>query len=663
MTVHPKPSAETLRRAEIRRRRKASIFWTAVHILGSLNLAVILLITIAGAIAFATVMESKFDTKVASYYIYNAVWFNFWLMALGLNLLCAAFTRWPWQRKHIGFVVTHAGIILMLSGAVIGKTMGFEAFVTLDKTKPPENRLFTKQDILTVETSGGLQGEMPVDTDLHPPTEQHPFILPLENSHLRLVVDRTTENLVPNDLLVSSTDATAPPGVTLHFLNVGMGQDVPANLLVADEFDTFDFFGMAKVQMVPSLDEAHPIALPGPAVPATPTEVRDATPFHETQMIFAAVAQAPIIDTDRDAQVGYVVKLAANPAKESALEITVTTPAGVSRTWPLHDLQANWASVAGDGDPVLFRVAKYWPDFDVKNSVPVSLSDQPRNPVILLQITGPSSVLPVAAPQAPAQAPPLVRGLALRVAPAREPGKLVYELERAGKIEARATIAQGGSIPLGWSKWTARVDAIFPHAELHREVKEFTGPVAPMMAAQMRTGIRAHLLAADGSSGPAEWIPGGTARELFAGNDFAQIGYGQRTIPLGFDITLLDFQVPRDEGTDTPSNYISTLRFNDRTTGRTRVDNAYMNSPAMFPGDFWRSLLGWNYKFSQANWDPQNLNQTTLQVLYDPGWPLKWTGSIGICCGIALMFYFMPKRTPQERSGRDETDLEEEPVK
>ncbi len=71
-----------------------------------------------------------------------------------------------------------------------------------------------------------------------------------------------------------------------------------------------------------------------------------------------------------------------------------------------------------------------------------------------------------------------------------------------------------------------------------------------------------------------------------------------------------------------------------------------MNSPAMFPGDFWRSLLGWNYKFSQANWNPDNLNETTLQVLYDPGWPFKWTGSLGICIGIALMFYFMPSAPP-----------------
>jgi len=121
-------------------------------------------------------------------------------------------------------------------------------------------------------------------------------------------------------------------------------------------------------------------------------------------------------------------------------------------------------------------------------------------------------------------------------------------------------------------------------------------------------------------------------------------------------MTLEDFQVPRDEGTETPSNYISTLRFDEPSTGRVAHGEASMNTPAMFPGDWWRSFLGWNYKFSQANWDPNNLNTTTLQVLYDPGWPFKWVGSLGICLGIALMFYFMPKRSASERGGRDEPE-------
>ena len=114
MTANPKPSAEAERRAAIKRRRGTSAFWMAVHLLGSLNVAVILLVTIAGMIAFATIMESKFDTAVARCYIYDNPLFTLWLVVLALNLTCAAFTRWPWQKKHIGFVVTHAGIILLL---------------------------------------------------------------------------------------------------------------------------------------------------------------------------------------------------------------------------------------------------------------------------------------------------------------------------------------------------------------------------------------------------------------------------------------------------------------------------------------------------------------------------------------------------------------------
>src|ERR1700722_4020236 len=263
---------------------------------------------------------------VPRYYIYDNPLFMLWLLVLALNLLCAAFTRWPWQRKHLGFVVTHAGIILMLTGAVIGKTMGFEAFVTLDKTKPPENRLFMHEDILTIDTSGGVRGQMPFDIVMRPPTVARPFTLPLENSTLRQLVDRATENLVPDDTLTASTDPVAPPGVVLHFINAGMGQNVAAHLMLGDGVDTFDFFGMAKIEMVDSLDEAHPIAPVKSAESVAPPPIapRNETPFHETHLVFADSPQTPVIDTDADAQSGYEVKLAPVAGKPDEFEATVT---------------------------------------------------------------------------------------------------------------------------------------------------------------------------------------------------------------------------------------------------------------------------------------------------------------------------------------------------
>ena len=180
MTANPKPS-EAARRAAIKHRRETSTFWMAVHLLGSLKLAVLLLVTIAGAIAFATIMESKFDSAVARYYIYNAAWFNVWLLVLGaesslrrLHPLAVA-EEAPRLRHHARGHHPHA------DGAVVGRIRcGFEAFVTLDKTKPPENRLILHDDILTIGTSDGVRGEIPFDTELRPPTEARPFTLPLE---------------------------------------------------------------------------------------------------------------------------------------------------------------------------------------------------------------------------------------------------------------------------------------------------------------------------------------------------------------------------------------------------------------------------------------------------------------------------------------------------
>jgi hypothetical protein len=82
-------------------------------------LALILLATIAIACAAATVAESEFSTKVAQVYIYKAPWFLIWLGVLCINLFAVTITRWPWEKKHTGFIVTHYGIITLLFGAIV----------------------------------------------------------------------------------------------------------------------------------------------------------------------------------------------------------------------------------------------------------------------------------------------------------------------------------------------------------------------------------------------------------------------------------------------------------------------------------------------------------------------------------------------------------------
>ena len=87
----------------IAERRKRSTAWRIIHWLGSLQLALILLATIGLACAIATFTESNFNSRIAQAYIYKAPWFQIWLGVLCVNLFAVTLTRWPWQKKHIGF--------------------------------------------------------------------------------------------------------------------------------------------------------------------------------------------------------------------------------------------------------------------------------------------------------------------------------------------------------------------------------------------------------------------------------------------------------------------------------------------------------------------------------------------------------------------------------
>ena len=97
----------------------------------SVKLAMVLLAVLIVATIAGTIYESSFDARVARAYIYNASWFNFWLLLLSANLIFSAFSRMPWKRHHTGFLLTHLGIIVLLAGALIGRLYGVEGSRTI----------------------------------------------------------------------------------------------------------------------------------------------------------------------------------------------------------------------------------------------------------------------------------------------------------------------------------------------------------------------------------------------------------------------------------------------------------------------------------------------------------------------------------------------------
>jgi len=579
-------------------RRKNSAVWRIIGWLGSLQLALVLLATIAIACAIATFAESSFDARVAQAYIYQAPWFIVWLGVLCVNLFAVTLTRWPWKRRHTGFIITHYGIITLLVGAMIGLHAGFEGNVTLRAGEPPVRRITLNRSIIQIASpSEPALYFMPFDAAAVRPTEKRPRTFTVPGTPLRIVADGFSENLVREETLAPSEAGSA--AVLLRFSSERLGRSLTMALAAnAGRSAEKDFFGLATVRLQD--------ALPSASAPAAT----------ETQMVFARFA--PVVQAGQ-APSGISVSLSSDGEK-----VTVLSADGTRATF-LRAGAMNQPLAAG---PATVTIENYWPDFEMRDGRPATKSERPDNPAALVRIHAPAG--------AAGSKPELLI--------AQVPGGISYQLKRGGGVYASGQAKTGGTFALGWADWQAEVVESLPKAGIVSTVRP--GPPQPDGSASI-PGFRAALKPPGGPAGPPRWIMSGETVALTDGHNDVRVSYGLEVKTLPFSLRLRSFDVPRYEGTDTPSNFISDLEFEDPATGEKRNGIARMNHPANFPGTAFASLTGFNYKFSQAGWNPRDPNETTLQVLFDPGWLCKWLGSLAICVGIAIMFYWKPRPSAQ----------------
>lgn len=559
-----------------------------------MQLALILLATIAIACAAATIAESEFSTKIAQVYIYKAPWFLIWLAVLCINLFAVTLTRWPWEKKHAGFIITHYGIITLLIGAMVGIQTGFEGNVTLHKDKGPVRKITVNRSIIQVESpNDSALYVMPFDAATARPSEKRPRVFEVPQSDLQIIADGFSDNLIKEEKIVPSE--SGGPGVMLRFTSPRMGQNLELPLLLESNApQERDFFGLARV--------VFQSELPPPKSPGGT----------ETQMVFGKFA--PVVQGGSQTS-GIRVVLGADGRK-----ITIAPPDAVAATYLREEVMKSPIQV---GEAVV-TVEDYWPDFEMVDGRPSSKSDQPKNPAALVRIQS-------ANPSGGDSKPTLVAA----------PGKdgIRYQLQRAGATQAAGMAKIGESFSTGWADWQVEVLVFYPEAAMHSTMKP--GPPLPKGETGV-PGFRARLVSPQKKDAETRWVASGDITTLTDGRNVVRIGYGLELRPLPFAMRLLNFEVPRYEGTETPSNFIATVEFKEDGTGFTKTGTARMNHPASFPGTLFANFTGINYKFSQAEWNPRDLGETTLQVLYDPGWLLKWFGSLGICIGIAIMFYFKP---------------------
>lgn len=124
-----------------------SAFGRLALFLGGLRLAVPVMAFVAVALAVGTYLDSTQGAKVAFRFVYGSAWFIALMGLVCLSLIFAVITRFPWKRRHIGFITVHAGLIILIVGgfwSLFGRLEGRVMLVEGDRSNEMEintNRL------------------------------------------------------------------------------------------------------------------------------------------------------------------------------------------------------------------------------------------------------------------------------------------------------------------------------------------------------------------------------------------------------------------------------------------------------------------------------------------------------------------------------------------
>ncbi len=135
--------------------------------LASLKLAVISLLSLAGSLAYATIyVEKNYGTIAVNEWVYESAWFSILLAFLATNILCAALIRFPWKKRQTGFVVTHAGLLVLIFGAWWGFQFSDEGQAGAVEGGTVDKLVRTKHPLIRIQELDERTGEPVVEREL-----------------------------------------------------------------------------------------------------------------------------------------------------------------------------------------------------------------------------------------------------------------------------------------------------------------------------------------------------------------------------------------------------------------------------------------------------------------------------------------------------------------
>ncbi len=579
-----------------------------IKLLGSLRIAVPLLITIAGVLAWGTIYEARFGTASVQRFIYHSWWFQVLLAFLAINLATAALERYPWQWRHLPFVLAHIGIILILLGGILGSRFGVDGQMMIPEGQA-ERTLETPGNVLVVhlpaapdglhaqgtvqagQANSGIHAVIPTQFEtqawVHQPNVTFPVAL--QGRMLQLTVDRYYPDAI-SDEAITPDGPTENPAV--HLLLEHNEQQGAFWLLARDPERFRADWGDAHVLfLAPKSDEQLKQLLePG--------------------------------STPRAARGTVSIKV---PGMARAREIAV--PDELHQTINLQ------------GTPYRLTFKDYFPDFALAEKGPVSRSGQPNNPAVSFLISGPEGddayLLFALHPEFQS-----MHGFSHKIAAevnyshtasvALPPNSIAVVRTAEGKLLGVLTgsgderqvirpLEEGTQYTHPSLGYQLQVVAYYPKALVTQQISNRSNEV------HVET---LHITAREGHQTAEVWLGLRGSAELALGVEPVIVEYrpDQRELPV--TIKLLDFRKIDYPGTEMASAFESDVEMTDTKRGIILMRKISMNKPLRYRG----------YSFFQSSYIPGPTETTVLSVRNDPGTPCVYAGFIIVILGVVSMF-------------------------
>lgn len=120
--------------------------------LGGVYFAIILISALATCVIAGTFIESAHDSHLqAAEKIYGHPLFLLLLSGFFINILLSALRRWPFRKAHIPFLITHLGLLMIISGTAIKQIWGIQGAMVLLEGATADTLIISNTQALYLE--------------------------------------------------------------------------------------------------------------------------------------------------------------------------------------------------------------------------------------------------------------------------------------------------------------------------------------------------------------------------------------------------------------------------------------------------------------------------------------------------------------------------------